>query len=113
MNNENPSLNELLERDKDLIQELEKARDGGKVEPEWVLLAEFGLYFGWQAVKDVREDNISFQEMNKILSAARKIRAMNRYNEVMDIYLAYAAVHDKKGAAALKETLKSLKRTWQ
>lgn len=112
MNNEKPSLEELLERDKEAIEQLQKAREGGKVEPEWVLLAEFGLYFGWQAVKDVREDRLSFEELNKMLSAARKIKAMNRYNEVMDIYLAYAAVHDKKGAAALKETLKSLKRTW-
>lgn len=111
MNKELPTLQELLERDADKITEIKRARSKKKVEPEWLLLAEFGLYFGWQAVQDVRQDKISFDEMNKLLAATRSIDAINRYNRVMDNYAAIIAPHDK--GKALKQTLKGIKDTWQ
>lgn len=111
--NKAPSLQELLERDKDVIEQLQKKRKSSAIEPEWVLLAEFGLHFGWEAVRDAREDKISFAEMNKLLAASRALKAAERYNVILDIYTANAAVHDKKGATALKETLRDLKNKWQ
>lgn len=111
MSNELPTLQELLQRDADKISEIKRSRDRNKIEPEWLLLAEFGLYFGWQAVQDVREDKISFQEMNKLLAAARRIDSMNRYNKVMDQYVTIIAPHDK--GKALKQTLKGIKESWQ
>lgn len=111
MNKELPTLQELLERDALKIKELSKSREKSKIEPEWVLLAEFGLFFGWQAVVDARNDKISFQEMNKLLSAARRIESTNRYNRIIDNYVAIAAQYDK--GKALKATLKEIKNTWQ
>lgn len=109
--NEVPNLQELLERDADKIAEIKKFRDKSKLEPEWLLLAEFGLFFGWQAVIDARQDKISFDEMNKLLAAARRLDSMNRYNRVIDTYTAVIAPHDK--GKALKQTLKGIRDTWQ
>ena len=111
MNSESPTLQELLERDADKIKASSRGRDKNKLEPEWVLLAEFGLYFGWQAVQDVRQDNISFSEMNKLLAAARQAESTKRYNRVMDQYATAIAPHDK--GKALKQTLKGIRSTWQ
>lgn len=111
MKDELPTFDELLQRDADIIQESHKSREKSRLEPEWVLLAELGLHFGWQAVMDVREDKISFAEMNKLLAAARRLDSMNRYNRVMDTYVANIALHDK--GKALKQTLKGIKETWQ
>lgn len=111
MSNELPTLQELLERDKAVIKKATNVRKSRELEPEWILLAEFGLFFGWQAVQDVRNDNISFAEMNKLLAAARRIDSQNRYNKVMDMYAATIAVHDK--GKSLKQTLKGIKDSWQ
>lgn len=99
-----------MERDADKIEALQRVKDSAKIEPEWLLLAEFGLYFGWEAVLSVREDKISYEEMNKLLKAARTMKAIDRYNNVMDIYAATIAPNDK--AKALKETLKGLRNQW-
>ena len=100
-----------MERDASKIKELKKSRENKKIEPEWVLLAEFGLFFGWQAVVDAREDKISFQEMHKLVIAARRIESTNRYNRIIDNYVAVIAPHDK--GKAFKSTLKGIKDTWQ
>lgn len=110
MNNELPTLQDLLERDADKIAQFKREKKAKKIEPEWILLAEFGMYFGWSAVMDARNDVISFAEMNKLLAAARRIEATNRYNEVIDTYSAIVAVHDK--GKALKQTLKGIRQTF-
>lgn len=112
MSNELPTFDELLQRDADKIEEIKKVVNGrkkSKVEPEWLLIAEFGLYFGWQAVLDVRNDVISFGEMNKMLAATRSIKATERYNRVIDAYAASIALHDK--GKALKQTLNGIRDT--
>lgn len=105
-----PTFQELLERDAEKIKEIGKSLNKARLEPEWLILAEFGSYFGWQAVMDVRNDNITFQEMHKLLAASRRLESIRRYNNVMDTYAANIAIHDK--GKALKQTLKGIKDSW-
>lgn len=51
-----------------------------KISPEMYMLAEFGLMFGWQAVRDVRADLITGEEMFALLEAGQKVLA-NRHIE--------------------------------
>lgn len=44
-----------------------------KVSNEVYLLAEFGMMFGWEAVRDVRNDEITFEEMFALIEAGRKV----------------------------------------
>jgi len=118
--NENPNpveeqnpltLQDLLERDKDKIAEQLRHRDSQKTGPEWLMLAEFGKYFGYEGVKDVRENRISFAEMHELVKAARIVNAIDRFNNTTDIYAAIIAPHDK--AKLLKKTLEGLREQWQ
>lgn len=110
MNKDSLSFQQLLERDAAKIREAHKARVKDKLEPEWVVLAEFGMYYGWQAIVAVRNDEITFQDMNKLLAGARQITATHRYNNIIDNYVAVIAPHDK--AKSFKQTLKGIKDTF-
>lgn len=44
-----------------------------KISNEMFILAEFGYYYGWQAVQAVRNNDISMTEMYALLEGARKV----------------------------------------
>lgn len=44
-----------------------------KISPEIFLLSEFGYYYGFAAVRAVRENKISYEEMFILLEGARKV----------------------------------------
>ena len=44
-----------------------------RITPEIYLLAEFGYYLGYDAIRDVRENRISIEEMYAILEGCRKV----------------------------------------
>lgn len=44
-----------------------------RISPEIYLLAEFGYYLGYEAIRDVRENKISFEEMFALLEGCRKV----------------------------------------
>lgn len=61
----------------------ERTADRGidnKVSSQIYLLAEFGYYYGWQAVKDVRDCVITEEEMFVLLEGARKVY----YNKLVE-----------------------------
>lgn len=99
-----PTLKDLLERDKDKIDKLSNDKNSAKVDPEWSVIAEFGLYYGWEAAKDVRENRISYSDMEKLLQAARQIEAKNRYNRIIDMSYAFA------GGKQLSKHLQEIKK---
>lgn len=53
--------------------ERQQSNKGAKVSPEIYMLSEFGYYYGWQAVMAVRDNEITFDEMNVLLEGARKV----------------------------------------
>lgn len=46
-----------------------------KISNEMYLLAEFGLMFGWEAIRDARNDVITFEEMFALIEAGKKVQA--------------------------------------
>lgn len=72
-----PSILDLMPKE-DAQKALEKAkrramRAEGTVPYPIYALAEFGYYYGWQAIQDVRMNIISMDEMNVLLEGARKV----------------------------------------
>lgn len=72
-----PSILDLMPKE-DADKVLEKAkkralRAEGTIPYPIYALAEFGYYYGWQAIQDVRENKISIDEMNVLLEGARKV----------------------------------------
>lgn len=67
-------------------EELAKAKavkqrhEAKKLTPELQLVAEFGYYYGWEAVRDVLKNNIDLETMLGLLYGARKVW----YRQVID-----------------------------
>lgn len=104
------TLQDLLERDKDKIQKTARNTKATVVDPEDEMLAEFGLYFGWEAIWAVKTNSITANDMQTLTMGARKVNAANRYNEVVDMYTAFAATQTKEGGKALKERLSEIRK---
>lgn len=106
------TLSDLIKQD-DLLK-AEEARiesQGVKVDREWMLMAEFGRTFGWEAYKDARDDNIGIDEMVMLLLADRKNQSFQQYNNSLASFIgAGAAKAGKKSSSVFKQmTAKFLK----
>lgn len=55
--------------------------------PEDYALAEFGTYFGWQAVRDVLDNKINNKNFQKMLNGGRKVW----YSHVYDLSIGASA----------------------
>lgn len=75
-----------------------------------LLLAEFGRYYGWQALKDAAEDRMTARTFLALLEAARKIERSRRLERLDDISVAVAAILDKKAATRLSSQEKKLRK---
>lgn len=60
------------------------------------MLAEFGFYYGWDAIKDVLEDNLSARLFMDLLTSGRKFYQSHMLNQMLDTYNAQAATQSKK-----------------
>lgn len=105
--NQNPrqeALDELLARDQDKLGEITRKKEATTVEPEWVVLAEFASYYGWDAMQTARMNDIDSLEFNKLLMAGRKLHAVERYNRIIDTAVAFA------GGKSLKKHIEEIKK---
>ena len=76
------------DRDKaQLAAQLREATKEELVTQELMILAEFGVFYGWQAVKDVMEDVITIPQAKAFTQAARKLHS----SDVIDIAMATRA----------------------
>ena len=106
---------ELLQRDAEKIKQIGESRKAvvakQGVEPEFLLLAEFGLFFGWQAVQGAMNNEISFAQMHKLLEGARRVESINRYNRLIDAFAVKVSPHDKN--KMFNRLTEEIKRSWQ
>lgn len=75
-----------------------------------MLLAEFGRYYGWQAVRDVLSDRVSYETFIALLNAGRALRLRERIESTQDTAAAIGATFSKKPEQALRKYLKTLER---
>ena len=88
--------------------EARKKRDqASKIDPEWQLLAEFGYYYGWQAIQDVRNNVIDIETFNNLLKGARKVWAQKMIDESVVTFTSVAATNSKKPQDVMNKGLKS------
>lgn len=78
--------------------------------PSEALLAEFGAYYGWTAVRDVLNHDVEAATFVGLLHAGRSRHLRQRAEHIADTYNAVACALSKKGDEALKRTLQKLER---
>lgn len=71
---------------------------------EWMMLAELGFYFGWEAVKALENDEMTIDKANMLIQGARKVhsghvydsavaalasnaRSIENFNKLMKVYI--------------------------
>jgi hypothetical protein len=80
------------------------------VDQEWLLLAEFGMKFGWQAYLDAKNDSrdengnliVSGVEMLTLIEASRKIEWAKVYNDARSSLIGTGSAQSKKPAQTFK-----------
>lgn len=95
-------------------EELEKIKahqastDGAaSVDDEWLLLAEFAMYYGWQAYKEA--ESIPLKEMLTMVEAGRKLRAREVFELAQAVVIGTATVNaGKKSGSVFKSLTKTL-----
>ena len=113
----NKTWEELLERDKDKIADIARNRGGVKVssgiDPEWLTLAELGAEYGYTVIEAVRNNNMSADDMRSLLKATRQLRAMDRFERLIDLRMALASIHSKESGKAFQKHIKEIYESWQ
>lgn len=91
-----------------------------KIPPQIYLLAEAGVYFGWQAIVDARrgyteasDDNgnlvkipLSMEEFNGLVMAGKKFRYSDYINQARGTQTAVGSVLSKNSKQAFRDGLK-------
>lgn len=74
-----------------------------KVSNELYLVAEFGYYFGWEAIMAVRNDQIGLKEMFALVEAARKVWYTKLCEQARATQAATGSIMAKNPAKAFKD----------
>jgi hypothetical protein len=89
------------------LQERAKQREQNALDEEWVAIAEFGMYFGWDGVQAVLKDEITSAEMEVLLKSARKIVTRDVYKQAESTFIAMISANQKDAVSAFKQNTKS------
>ena len=96
------------------LKAMRKASSGARASAFYrdneMLLAEFGRYYGWQAVRDVLSDRVTYETFVALLNAGRALRIRERIESTQDMAAAIGATFGKKPEQALRKYLKTLER---
>nr|DAP66744.1 MAG TPA: hypothetical protein [Caudoviricetes sp.] len=73
-----------------------------KITPEIYLMAKFGIYFGWEAVRDVLNDKISLEMMFAMIEGAEKVYYSQLCENTRGTFVAQSSSMAKNGFEAQK-----------
>lgn len=91
------ALNNISPEDLEKIKAHQASTKGAfKVDQEWLLLAEFGMKFGWQAYLDAKSDRITAAEMLTLVEASRKLEWATVYNNSRASLIGAGSAQSKK-----------------
>lgn len=78
----------------------------GKISPEIYMVAQFGLYFGWEAVKSARNNEITGEEMFALIEGAKKARTADLIEQTEALRVAVASIFSKSPSNAFKKGMR-------
>lgn len=78
------------------------------VDPEWMLLAEFALLYGWEAYMAAKHDKIDGSEMTTLIAAGRKLKAKEKYDMAHAVYIGAGSVQSKKSGEVFKQLTREI-----
>lgn len=109
-----PKRLELTPQELERVLRRKRQSEPIKVSPEELMVAEFGYYFGWEAMVAILNNEISLEDAGVLLAGARKVWSAKVVDLASVIYTASAASQSGKKAKSvmnkgLKEFIKQAK----
>jgi hypothetical protein len=102
-------LDKITPEDLEKIEAHRASTEGAyPVDNEWMLLAEFGKAYGWDAYKDARDDRISSAEMLTLIEANRKLEAVQLYKDSQSSLIGTVSAKSKKPGSTFRSLTKGI-----
>lgn len=79
-----------------------------EVDKEWLLLAEFGMKFGWEAYVAAKSDQIGFEEMLTLIEASRKLELVQMYNDARVSFIGAISANQKNPGVAFNKLTRDI-----
>lgn len=79
-----------------------------KVSEEWMLLAEFGRAYGWEAYKAARNDEISLDELMVMVEANRRLEYLEQYRMAEASFAGSGSAQSRKPSTTFKSLTKGI-----
>jgi hypothetical protein len=93
------------------IQERKANDEKLKVDPEWLALAEFGYYYGWDAIQAVLSNEIDGETLVMLLQGARKLEARRFYDNAKASFIGGASANSKKPSQTFTKAVKGIEKS--
>ena len=88
-----------------------KARHkGAEVDSNWLFVAEFGYYYGWQGVQAILNNEITMDQANVLMQGAIKVWYGKLVQQAETTHIAMVASRSKKGKEILKKGLENFRK---
>lgn len=100
-----------LELSQDELDKVAKSRarnESTKVDENWLFIAEFGYYYGWDGVQAILENEIGMDVANILLAGARKVWNGHLYDHATASLIGAASARSKKPNQTFKKATRDI-----
>lgn len=94
--------------EREAMKDYKRKEAARKPLPSVHILAEFGDLYGWQAIRDVLENNVSPSLMMKLLREGRRIRRRRLAEQYLMTFDCIAAAFSKNGDRRINAIIEKL-----
>lgn len=99
---------ELTQDELNKVAATRAKNESTKVDENWLFIAEFGYYYGWQGVKAILDNEITMDVANILLAGARKVWAGHLYDHASAAFIGSISAQSKKPNQTFAKATKNL-----
>jgi hypothetical protein len=103
-----PKVLEITPEDLAKVYRARNRSEKSKVNSSWLLMAEFGYYFGWQGIQSIRNNEITLDEAEMLIIGARKIWRGQVYDHSSAVLIGSSSASSKKPGQTFKKLTREL-----
>ena len=86
------------------------AEEKSNLTPENLMVAEFGILYGYEGVRAVLNDEIGMSTMLWLLEAGRRVKSIDRYNDTQARFIASVSAQSKDPVKTIKSLTGNMKK---
>lgn len=98
----------LTPAEREAMSKFKKREAARKTLPSVRILAELGDMYGWQAIRDVLENNVASDLMMKLIREGRRVQRLKLADQYRMTFECFAAAFSKHGDRRINTIIKKL-----